>query len=284
MAWPPQPKLVTLDLNNVPLREAVKQIINASNASIIILGEIPMEPKVTLRLRDAYPASALSLIAKLGRLDFDSYTDGYQSVSVIAPKPDVLFPQAEGRSAGRTIVGGGPGSIEWRPFLPAPALPEESTGLTADLQVKDAPLAEVIAALNSQIPAERGVQVLVDESAPKDLRVTARFHKMPIPWILTNIVEQTGPTFGVQSSPDPQIVAAINKRFEGGMMTTQQRQEEMAHTLRVYTVTIVPKPELQVTGGNGGGGSGGTVSDSAGLARVSSNIQGVRQPAGALHS
>ena len=62
---------VTLDLKSVPLADAIRQVIAATNLSVVVSSELPKEPRVTMRLVDADPVTILQLLGKMGNLRVD---------------------------------------------------------------------------------------------------------------------------------------------------------------------------------------------------------------------
>jgi hypothetical protein len=247
-APPPAPKTVTLDLRNVPLADAIRRVVAATDLSVVIAGPLPEEPRVTMRLRDTDPVLALQALATAGNLYFQA-------------------PQMMERGAGQGLWYNGPALISTeypqgmggppRPQRPVPAAPPASAAaplpatIAVDLDVKDVPLRVAVEQIAKQIPATDRLHIVVDESVPKDLRVTARFSKTPLNWVIESLVQQAGLTYGVQEEPDPQIAAALAEQFQSGTANWMNVQKQLAELPRLRTVYIVPKPELHVSGGGG---------------------------------
>ena len=153
------PKLVTLNLENVPLREALQQFLAASDFSVIIIGDVPEEPKVTMRLKDVDPISALQTLTRLGYLDFQIDTSSHAGAPVAAISAGYAWQQAQQSRRSSVNIGGDfsgatgsfPGPL--MAVAPLPSLPAEVSGLIVDLEAKNLPFREAIAKLDAQIPA-----------------------------------------------------------------------------------------------------------------------------------
>jgi hypothetical protein len=250
---PPPPKTVTLDLKSVPLDEAINRVVAAApDISVLIAGTLPKEPRVTLRLTDADPTAALGMLATAGGLLFN---DASSQVATPLPRGPGGFPIMHdvvmiwAREEPR-----GPRPSPPAPEAAAPALTGGAIGvnIAVDLNVKDAPFREAIDEMAKQIPATSHVRLIVDESVPKDLRVTARLSKMPLNWVIDSLVQQAGLTYGVQDEPDPEVVAVWESRYNAGTTDWTSAQQGIATAPRLHTVYIVPKPELHVSGSVGG--------------------------------
>jgi len=223
---PKTPRLVTLDLKDVPLAEAIRRVVAATDLSVIIAGELPQEPRVTMRLKDSDPVEALAQLSMAGQL---------QCIPVRSDHPTVLiytYPEGQpGRMVGRPAGAPQP-KPSAAPEPPASSLNQYLGGLIVDLNAKDMPLRDVIARLMEQIPSQGPlplpVSIVVDESVSKDIRVTARLSKMSMSWVLDSLLAQAGLTSAVRAGP------------------------YTAGSPPLVIIYIVPKPELQVSSGKPG--------------------------------
>ncbi len=142
---------MTLDLNSVPLREAVKQFLAATDLSVVIVGDLPMEPRITMRLKDANPIDALCMLATLGNLEFNtSYQAGGQS-GPNGPPPVAALAARPRRPLDRSLDHAAPPGQPNAPGLPALSLPPGVSDLPVSLNVKDERFDEAINILNNQI-------------------------------------------------------------------------------------------------------------------------------------
>lgn len=240
-AMPPQPesartpKRVTLDLKGVPLDDAIRQILAATDLSVVITGELPKEPRVTLRLIDSDPDCVLQQLAEFGALRFGEqggHTGGL--VVIIGPQP---IPYAAGPGGpGRAPQTTGVQEQEPSPAVPwNRVIPGENSATTIDLDLSSTPFRDAVAEIVRQLPAAVQARIVVDDTVPRDLRVTARVRKMPLIWVLDSIVEQAGLTYGsvyTPLKPTPAAPSMVPPPNSG-----------------VWTIYIVPKPELRVSNG-----------------------------------
>lgn len=242
-------KLVTLDLKDVPLADAVRQILAATDLSVVFVGDLPREPKVTMRLKEADPIPTLEMLANFAGFQFSPYRhpEVGAPVAVLAPLRELTYPPVHGG----IVTGGGGGGGGGRADLAPPSLPDEITSLVVDLDMKDAPFREAIAAVDKQVHAVARTSLLVDDSVPQDLRVTARLHKMPLSWVLTSLVQQAGLTYGIQDTPAPEVVARVEGMLKAGMINELSATQQLTSGSRSYTIYIVPRPELRVSNGPG---------------------------------
>ncbi len=235
------PRKVTLDLKNVPLADAIRQVIAATDLSVIVSGELPREPRVTLRVVNAEPVGVLELLAHAGQLEFSPVQHGEMTVILIGPigaRPPANMP-------GGWRVGPVPSASAGEATPPAAAIME--TNLAVDLDVDNAPFRDAIANIAKQIPETEQLRLVVDEAVPKDLRVTARLRKMRLNWVLDSLIQQANLTYGVQDQVDPKVLEVLKGRLAAGMMGQAEMQEQLAKAPRVRTIYIVPKPELRVS-------------------------------------
>ena len=225
-----QPKRVTLDLKGVPLDDAIKLVIAETDLSVLVTGKIPEEPRVTMRLAESDPIGVLQLLSRAGSLTFavSPYaSSGESGVVLLAAEDAVESPRATPR---RTSQSTSAPEAAHRPALAWSRAMPAAQRVTIDLDLNDTPFRDAVAEIVKQIPADDRARIVVDDSVPEDLRVTARVRKMKLTWILDSIVEQADLTYGTHS----------------------QRTADALHSPRqsVVTVYIVPKPELRVSSGD----------------------------------
>jgi len=243
VARAPEAKRVTLELKDVPLAEAVRLVVAATDLSVLVVGEIPDEPRVTMRLADSDPIAVLRLLATAGMLDFDAGAMRSDQVPVVL----LLRREAVRGSFARSTT---------RPSRASEAEPTPaSAGLieinaAVDLDVSNVSFREAIAEIAKQVPVTDPVRIVVDDSVPQELRVTARVRKMRLNWVLDSLIEQANLTYGLQDEVDPAVVRQLEQMLEQGLTTDVAMRERLVATAsRVRTIYIVPKPELRVMSG-----------------------------------
>jgi hypothetical protein len=224
------PKRVTLDLKGVPLDDAIRQILAATDLSVIITGELPKEPRVTLRLIDSDADCVLQQLAEFGALRFGEqggHTGGLVVIIGPQPIPYGAGPGGPGRSPQATgTQDQAAAALVWGGAMPG------ASAVSVDLDLSSTPFRDAVAEIVKQLPADDRARIVVDDSVPKDLRVTARVRKMSLTWVLDSIVEQAGLTYGKGNEPKEPGAAP---RPPGA--------------LPLRTIYIVPKPELRVSNG-----------------------------------
>jgi len=233
---------ITAEFKDAPVLEAIELITRQTGISYAVQGELPADRKVTLRLNNAHPQAALTLICEAAGLSWKPGPGGW----IIAARPTLTVEGARVPVLGAlqyppdigSLVGGGFGSAPWlgtdlriaRAALGLPQIPSDSTPVT--LEVKDANFKEVAA----QLSQASKVTIRVNESVPKGLKVTARVYHMPLREVLGLLVNQANLTYMV-SEPEKEGARPV--------------------------VIIIPRPYLHVTGpgvnvfpGEFGGGVG----------------------------
>ncbi len=239
--WKPKP--VTLDLKGVPLNEAIEQVIAATDLAVLRVGEIPAEPRVTMILVESNPTEVLRLLSEAGSLRYSEsrrMASGPLLVLLAADK-------AVARAAERRRRSAAPATVS--ESAPAQRMPVEMH-LVIDLNVEDAPFREAVAQITAQIPESKQVRIMVDDSVPDDIRVTARVHKMRLSWVLDNLVGQADLAYGLQEEVDPTVALMWQIWLNEGLTNYLSMREGLAGASRVKTVHIVPRPELQVSSGD----------------------------------
>lgn len=218
------PKKVTLDLKGVPLDEAIRQVVAATDLSVLITGEIPKEPRVTMRLAQSDPMGVLQLLAQASGLRYaESQRDRVSEPAVVLLAARETFggDTSRGPQSTRTPEEAPKPARNWIMIMPA------ATQATIDLDLNNTPFREAVAEIAKQIPTSDQARIVVDDLVPQDTRVTARVRKMNLTWVLDSIVEQAGLTYGVQHQTASDVGRGPGER----------------------TIYIVPKPEIRVSGG-----------------------------------
>ncbi len=244
-------KKVSLALNNVPLKEAVDVVAKAGELAYAFSGDLPSDIRVTLNIPspgiDAF--AALQMICQAAGLVCRPMPDVPNGVIIYSSPWGRSFSQTAGTSGTGTIpmpisditavaraayervkagsaagaagvsgsVGAGPGAI-MRPPLPSFSGDKK----LVDLEVKDAPLNEAL----RQLAMSSGYAIILDESAPQGIKVTAKVYKMPFGEVLSTLMSQAGLIYTVEYR-DP--------------------NEKERHGAGVAVIHIVPVPELKVT-------------------------------------
>jgi hypothetical protein len=235
------PKKVTLDLKDVPMDEAIRRVVAATDLSVLIAGEIPKAPRVTMRLTENDPREVLQLLSYTGGFSYNESQRGERREPAVvllfqreAPLPPQQAPQPTRGPAAAPV-----------PALPWTQVTQVATNVTVDLDLSNTPFRDAVAEIVKQIPANDQWHIVVDDSVPKDLRVTARVRKMRWDWVLDSLVEQAGLTYGLQDDVDPKFLKQLSDLGQGqaGLSVVPPNAP------RLRTVYIVPKPELRVSSG-----------------------------------
>jgi len=251
----PPPKLVTLDAKDMPLGDAVRAVLHISNISVIILGELPSEPRVTMRLDQVDPFEALTFLTQLGQLVYmpEAHPTFGSPIAAIMAQPEA-YPPGPGMRPGRMRSGSGGGVGGGTATTTPPPLPEQLVAVTVDLEARETPFREAIASLDKQLPTTARAHLVVDPSVPEDLRVNARVRHMPLGFVLSNLVQQANLTYALQAAPDPTVVHDAETRVREGLMPASDMTRAINDAPRVYTIYIVPIPSISVFTDEGGGG------------------------------
>jgi hypothetical protein len=221
-------KKISLEFNAVSLVEALKMISGAAEVSYAIRGEIPVDLRVTAFLRNASPEAAFGLVCDSAGLACD-YNPVTRTFVVFAPQtvdlsgvqvPVLGAVHAQGLSV-RTAGGGTSGGA--RPFfgLPygedsvmreemmragIPGVPFEEDGRLVSLEVKDAPFREAV----QELAEQAGVDLVIEESVSKDLKVTATIRDVMFDEALFYLTSQANLVFSVMEEKEGKTVLRIS--------------------------------------------------------------------------
>jgi hypothetical protein len=99
------------------------------------------------------------------------------------------------------------------------------------------------------------VSIVVDDSVPAGINITATVHKMPMSWVLSNLVAQADLTFAVEHTEHTPPVVAMQSGdgdiptfyvWRGGKEAGPQEFSVVDRRPGIV-VHIVPKPEIRLT-------------------------------------
>ncbi len=246
---------IFLDLKAAPLVDALRLLFKNSPYSYVLspeIGRLALDP-LTIRLKEVELQAALRVICAA----YDLLYEKEDSIYYFFPRADVVTiggrrvpllgalqvpGMAPDLETARSIItklslsGPDPGGIQTRLFLSQ--LPYFD--VLVDLEVENAPLSEVAKKLSVQREGADRTEIIVHESVPSDVRVTARIYRMRRDEILQMVADQ--------GNLDVSVEPAVQEEEDGPITPN-----------RVY---LMRKPELHVTGsgvigGRGGGGAGG---------------------------
>jgi hypothetical protein len=283
------PRLVNLELKNAPIGTALAQLFSSTGQSYTLAQVEGEQPRVTLALHGVPFDQAVAAVAELAGLDQQrrdgvwelkpratAITVGGGQVPVLGAVhlPDAELAGAYARASeelrAALAARGVPTQPESPPAAPGsgPRRREQLLSIPGgdtlvDLDVKDAPLAEVAARLSQavqekldrQADEERKfresagmgggqietqvVQIIVADAA-SDLKVTARVSKWPVNSILSMILDRTNLTSTIERIEPPRA-SRLAERPTG----TGGPLQVVPTTFRLY---LVPMPFLEVTG------------------------------------
>lgn len=143
-------KTIDLDLNDAPVRDAVKQILElgAKDVDVVIEGDVPEEARVTLRAKGVRLGTALDLVTQAAGVNWVVERNGKERKtavhvgkkvrSSISPRAIELIPGVAGdarRFGGYVGLGGGGAFSVTAPRTPGPAVAAPRLpGLPLDLK------------------------------------------------------------------------------------------------------------------------------------------------------
>jgi hypothetical protein len=236
-ATPSVPQVV---LRDAPVLDALNQVGKAYGLQIIARG-IPEDLRVSadIVLSGLAPEEALSVICKAAGLNPPVRFDPLNAYIISGP-------------ATATVAGSDVpilGAVALTPPLVGGAALPVSPGVAGnermsfagedklvDLEVKDAPIREVMAKLS----AASGFSIDVAEPVSNQLKVTAKIYRMPIGDVLSMIVDQANLTYTVSYG----VNELAKQRYDAGLANAQELESKRGKP----EIHIVPKPELTVTG------------------------------------
>jgi len=274
-------KRVTVKLKDAQVVDVLMGLARDAGKSVAFRGDFP-KPTVTVSFRDVDIARAVAMVCDAARLTCEAVPEGW----LISTAPAVSVGGSSVPLLGAVSVSGGTsgaGSMAstfaehlkaWDAALKqargqmslpgAPgaygAKPPDFQGddRLVDLDVKDVPLREAMAKLSEA----SGIEIVVHEAVPKEVKITARIYQMPLAEVLSLIVDQANLTYTVAFAPGPDA----KKQHEAGLITERDSLERRD----VATVHIVPRPELTVSLGGSSVPLVGAVSVSGGTSGAGS--------------
>jgi general secretion pathway protein G len=300
-------KKITLDYQDARFGVVLAEITKAGDFPYVIAGpDIDEDLRVIIRLKDVEPAKALVLVCEaigfeckmkdgvalitipsgrffeIGREEWKTRIRAKEepTVTIAGREVPVLGaitagerPPAPGRLA-TLLAGLDVGSVP-PGAASTPAAPSfEGVSKLVDLELKNSPLPEAMA----QLSKVSGVEIRVDDSVPKDIRLTANVRKMPLGELLSVLVEQAGLTYSVgegEITPDAagriqvlqhkvetagNLLGQVQKQHEAGVSTRAdveaaevallEEEEKLLEAQRTAgrlpVIFIVANPELRV--------------------------------------
>jgi hypothetical protein len=284
IVWlPAEPgKTINLELKQVRIADAIVKVVEASGGSASYVMSDPLkelEVPITLELHEVSPATALRAICGLAGLTCEESPEDKGALVISrVPGPPTLslggkdVPVIAATTYGMSDKGGAPGfrvedylkgigamqSREQRPSF-------YGEDRLVDLDVKDAPLAEVAAKLSwkaeslptqsAQRAGEEGGGVRMDigvrdtvaryvslkivaADPVKDIKVTARVYRWPLGKVLDMLLEQTG----LVCTKDESGRVTEVRQMGGGIVGFE------IGAPYVVTLYLVPRPEFQTSG------------------------------------
>jgi len=233
--------LVTLEVTDLPLREAMAKLCQTSGVDVVAYGDLPPAIRMTAHaylvplgafLENVSEQSGLAVqyehLNAVGKpIPRDAHLLGQQ---VTGPFPYhyryylVPLPKVSLTDRGKTVPTGGWGS----PFS------EEFIGPLVDLEATNLPLREALAKL---VPA--GQDVIVHKAVPETIHITAKLYRVPLDWLGQVLTTDTGLELKTQ-----------HVTAEGAVVPGPEDQlRHLTPPSEVHTrYYIVPKSELKVTG------------------------------------
>jgi hypothetical protein len=296
---------ISAEIKDATLDDALRAIFKDTDQSVVVQSGIVVGALVNLSLKNVPLEDAVKVVTELNGLEYKRVgnvwivsqkegvvTIGGARVPLLGALPDVPGESVFERRVGdETLLFTIPRIVRETgaalgPVLGSPARVDFPGSETlVDLDVKDAPLSEVVAKLSAAVnvaltheaqrlvgvvQAAEHVEIIAHESL-KNVRVTAKVYRWPAGQVLGMLIEQTGVVCSEEVAK-PLTLAQVLKEVapEGGVV-------KLARTARIY---LVPKPVLEVTGpgipepgsggvgGGGGGGGGGRAGGGGGGGRA----------------
>lgn len=299
---------VTVEIKDATLEEALRLMFKDTDQSVVVQPAVAGIRPVNLSLKNVLLEDAIKVVTKLNGLSYEHLdnlwvvfpeegvlTVGGVRVPLLGALPAV--PGETGQASLEFVRRGGDGGDERMVFINPRMVKEagpeapfetgraygdvtirgrlsgrpsfEGEDVLVDLDVKDAPLTEVLAQLSAAVNAalthegERLVGVLqaaehveiIAHESLKNVRVTAKVYRWPAGQVLGMVIEQTG-VVSSEEVEGPLTSAQVAEQVGPGGGVVRLRR-----TVRIH---LVPRPVLEVTGpgvpgrgGVGGGGGGG---------------------------
>lgn len=244
---------VSVDLDGVGLGDALTSLFKDTDQSFMLHPSLYGEGPIKVRLTNVPFESALKGIVKMHGATYEQV----DNLWYVFPDPDVVSVGGVNVPVvGALQVPGTPPDFETarsivtkfsRPDLDAGAIQTRLLlsrlpyfDMLADLEVENAPLSEVAKKLSLEMEGANGTKIIVHDSVPDDIRVTAKIYCMRRDEIVQMLAGQ--------ANLDISVETAVQVGKDGPFTPN-----------RVY---LIRKPEITVTGsgvpGGGGGGGGST--------------------------
>lgn len=244
-------KRISIEFKDTPVVDAIRQLIQDEPISIAF-HDVPEDMRVTATIRDASPEEAVRLLCEAAGLEWQdvgrdsgvirmppSVTVSGSRVPVVGAitmsAPSASYVDGEFRLeapfAGAKLQGVAPAAIRSEMLMGF-----DGGAKLVDLEVKDAPIREVMA----KLAAASGFSIDVAEPVSGELKVTAKIYRMPIADVLSMIVDQANLTYTVSYG----VNQLTKQRYDAGLATAQELESSRGKP----EIHIVPKPELTVSG------------------------------------
>jgi len=241
---------VSLDLDGATLSDALTSLFKDTDQSFMLHPSLYGTGPVTVRLTNVPFEYALKGIVKMHGATYDQVDNlwyvfpdpdvaslGGVNVPVVGALqvPGMLLDLETARSIVTKFSRSGPDPAGLQTRLLLSQLPYFD--VLVDLEVKDAPLSEVAKKLSVEKDGANRTEIIVHESVPSDVKVTARIYRMRRDEILQMLSDQ--------ANLDVSVETAVQEGKDGPFTPN-----------RVY---LIRKPEMTVTGSGilrGGGGGG----------------------------
>jgi hypothetical protein len=212
---------ITLEMRNAAVLDVVDALAR-QGVSYVLSGEIPSDATITVMFQNLDMETALHTLG----LACSQVGVGCQA---LGSDVLILFPM-EKRRRGGSERGASGDSDGGRALVPPSdqELERYVANRLVDLEAEDAPLRDVITQLNAQLSEHTKAYIIVDDSVPEGIRITAKVHKMPFAWLLRNLTAQANLSW--------------SKDYES-------REGEGQNYVVVH---VVPKPVLKTSRAQGG--------------------------------
>ena len=205
-------KRVTVKLKDAQVVDVLMGLARDAGKSVAFRGDFP-KPTVTVSFRDVDIARAVAMVCDAARLTCEAVPEGWlistaPAVSVGGSSVPLLGAvSVSGATSGAGSTGGLAKQLaavhaalrQARVHMSLPGVPGaygakppdfQGDDRLVDLDVKDVPLREAMAKLSEA----SGIEIVVHEAVPKEVKITARIYQMPLAEVLSLIVDQANLT------------------------------------------------------------------------------------------
>jgi len=239
----------TLNVKDAPVEDVLRMAAKAGGFDLVLAG-IPKDLRVSLEVNDLNPEQIIDAVCKSTGLSCIKISPkiyaitGNAMVDVSGSRVPVVGAITMSAPSMDYITGGAaapymtaePSGVELAAIRSAMPMGFDGGDKLVDLEVKDAPIREVMAKLS----AATGFRIEVAEPVSDQLKVTARIYRMPIADVLSMIVGQANLTYTVSYGVDENA----KRRYDAGLIAIQEYESSRGKA----EIHIVPRPELTVTG------------------------------------